>query len=352
VAFAVIGVGVIGFGYWGPQLARNFAALPGARLVAVCDSDEQRLAVARAGHPGVRCVNDVVDLLGDADIDAVAIATPVASHFEIARACLAAGKHVLVEKPLAASSDEARVLTAEAARGSRVLLVDHTYLYSSAVQSIHAAIASGDLGDVHYYDSVRTNLGRFRSDVDVLWDLASHDLAIVDYLFADAPTSVQAVGFATRPSEPCQLAYLTLRWGRRRIAHCHVSWLTPVKIRRTLIGGSQAMIVYDDLDPEAKIRIYEQSPDVPAQGGGSGPESEQLRIGFRSGAMRAPLLPIVEPLHGLVEHFIACITMGCTPRSDGHSGARVVGWLEAAGRSLAHDGVPIELPEESGDAAQ
>lgn len=347
----MIGVGVIGFGYWGPHLARNFAALPGAHLVAVCDSDDQRLAVARASHPGVRCVADVDDLLGDANIDAVAIATPVASHFELARGCLTARKHVLVEKPLAASGDEAHALTVEAARRGRVLLVDHTYLYSSAVQSIHAAIAGGELGDVYYYDTVRTNLGRFRSDVDVLWDLASHDLAILDYLFADAPTSLQAVGFATPPSESCQLAYLTLRWGHHRIAHCHVSWLTQVKIRRTLIGGSSAMIVYDDLDPDAKVRIYEQPREAAAPAGTPDANPEQLRIGFRRGAMRAPLLPIVEPVRSLVGHFLECIITGRPARSDGHSGTRVVRLLEAASESVAQGGVWTGLDTGSGDSA-
>jgi predicted dehydrogenase len=348
----MIGVGVIGFGYWGPQLARNFAALSGARLVAICDCDAERLDLARARHPEARGVAGVDELLGDARIDAVAIATPVASHFELARLCLAAGKHVLVEKPLAASGEEARELTAAASRHGRVLLVDHTYLYSGAVQSIRVAVASGELGEVFYYDSVRTNLGRFRSDVDVLWDLASHDVAILDYLFPDAPTSVQAAGFATAPTEACQLAYLTLRWGERRIAHCHVSWLTPVKIRRTLIGGGKAMIVYDELDPDAKIRIYEQALDVPKQLGTADPDSVQLRVGFRSGAMRAPLLPIVEPLYCLVEHFVRCITTGCPARSDGHSGTRVVRLLEAASSSLAQGGVWIDLTAAPGDSTR
>lgn len=333
------GIGVIGYGYWGPQLARNFAALPDARLIAICDSDAERLALARARHPGIATAATCAELLRNAQIDAVAIATPVASHFELAQACLAAGKHVLLEKPLAASSAEAHALATEAARRGVVLLVDHTYLYSSAVQTIAATLARGELGDVHCYDSVRINLGRFRSDVDVLWDLASHDLAILDYLFDDAPTSLQALGFTRTPGEPCPFAYLTLRWDERRIAQIHVSWLAPVKIRRTLISGNRGMMVYDDLDPDAKLRIYDQAVAT----GAPPDEPLQWQIGYRRGEMRAPLLTIAEPLHNLAEHFIACIVSGCPPRSDGASGARIVAWLEAAHRSLACGGAPVDL---------
>jgi predicted dehydrogenase len=334
----MVGIGVIGYGYWGPQLARNFAAVPGARLIAVCDCAEDRLAFACTRHPDVRCVTDVAELLADRQIDAVAIATPVSSHFVLAGACLAAGKHVLVEKPIAESSAGARALVAAAADNQRVLLVDHTYLYSSAVRTIAATIARGELGEVYHYDSARINLGRFRSDVDVLWDLASHDLAILDYLFDDTPTSLQAVGFAQPSDEPLQLAYLILRWNKRRIAQIHVSWLAPVKIRRTLIGGSRGMIVYDDLDPDAKLRIYDYGA-----AGTDGADLLQSRIGFRSGEIRAPLLTIVEPLRVLAEHFVACIATACPPRSDGESGARVVALLEAADRSLARGGVPVDL---------
>jgi predicted dehydrogenase len=337
------GIAVIGYGYWGPQIARNFAALDNARLVAVCDCKEERLALARAQHPCARCVTDAAELLGDSSIDAVAIATPVSSHFTLAAAFLAAGKHVLVEKPLAASSAQARSLVSAAADNRRVLLVDHTYLYSSAVQTIDAMLMRGELGEVFYYDSVRINLGRFRSDVDVLWDLASHDLAILDYLFEDAPTSLQVAGFMHGQEEPCPLAYLTLRWGERRIAQIHVSWLAPVKIRRTLIGGSRAMMVYDDLAPDTKLRIYDHGIAEFDRSGAQLDEPLQWRTGYRSGEMRAPLLTLAEPLHGLVEHFIACIVTGCPPRSGGGSGARVVAWLEAAQRSLALGGLPVDL---------
>lgn len=344
---ATIGVGLVGYGYWGPLLARNFAAVPGARLIAICDADPARRALAQAQHPGVRIAAAIGELLADPHVTAVAIATPVSTHFELARACLAAGRHVLVEKPLAATGDEAEALADEAARRALVLLVDHTFLYSGAVQAIAAAIAAGELGDVHTFDSVRTNLGRFRSDVDVLWDLASHDLAILDHLFPEAPTSLQATGFARASGEPLELAYLTLRWGAARIAHIHVSWLTPIKLRRTLVGGSRGMILWDDVDPDAKVRIYELGPDVGPDSGANADPS-QLRISVRRGAMRAPWLPVAEPLRSLALHFVACIATGCAPRSDGRAGARVVRWLEAARRSLDAGGVPVELPPSAG----
>jgi predicted dehydrogenase len=210
------------------------------------------------------------------------------------------------------------------------------------VQAIAAVLARGDLGEVHHYDSTRINLGRFRADVDVLWDLASHDLAILDYLFDDPPDSLQAIALTPTPGEPAQLAYLTLRWGQRRIAQIHVSWLAPVKIRRTLIGGSRGMMVYDDLDPDAKLRIYDYGNAENEMADAMADEPLQRRIGFRAGEMRAPLLTIAEPLRVLAEHFVACIATGCAPRSDGASGARVVALLEAADRSLARGGVPVD----------
>ena len=338
----MIGIGLIGYGYWGPLLARNFAALPGARLAGICELDATRRALATQRYPGVRVVNHIDGLLNDPDIAAVVVATPVASHFELAQASLVAGRHVLVEKPLAASLTAAEALCAEAERHGRVLLVDHTFLYSSAVRQMKATLAAGELGDIHYYDSVRTNLGRFRSDVDVLWDLASHDLAIIHDLFADAPTEIQATGFTRTPGEPLELAYLTLRWGGARIAHIHVSWLTPIKVRRTLVGGSRGMLVWDDIDPDTKVRIYALAADDGPTGTADA-EPSQLRISYRRGAMRAPWLPIAEPLHDLAEHFVACITTGCAPRSGGRSGAQVLRWLEAARISLDRGGVPVDL---------
>ena len=331
----MIGIAIVGYGYWGPQLARNIAAVDGCRLLAVCDAAESRLALARVQHPGIRCCTALAALLDDARIDAVVIATPVCSHYELARACLAAGRHVLVEKPVCATSAQAHALAAEATLRKRVLLVDHTYLYSGAVAAIAAAIDRGELGAVQYYDAVRINLGRFRTDVDVLWDLASHDLAILDHLFPDQPGSVQAMGFARTPGAPCEFATLNLRWGEHRIAQVHVSWLAPGKVRRILVGGSRGLLRYDYLDGEARVRLF----DAAAPGS--------------SADDRARALPCAagEPLRNLVEHFVACIATGCRPRSDGAAGARVVTWLEAAHRSLAQGGAPV-APGDTGAARQ
>jgi predicted dehydrogenase len=287
-------------------------------------------------------VSTVAELLADGGVDAVVIATPAASHFALAQACLVAGRHVLVEKPLAASSAQAQALIQAAAGRRLVLMVDHTYVYSSAIQALAAVLRRGELGAVYSYDSVRINLGRFRADVDVLWDLASHDLAILDLLFDEAPTSLQAVGYRHAPGEPHQLAYLTLRWEERRIAQIHVSWLAPVKVRRTLVGGTRGMMVYDDLDPDAKLRRYDY--DAGGFGADAAWPDDGLawRAGFRRGAMHVPLLALVEPLHDLAGHFIECIATGCAPRSGGEAGARVVALLEAAQRSLALGGVPVD----------
>lgn len=342
----MIGIGLVGYGYWGPIIARNFEELDNAHLVAICDCNEERLSLACANHQNIRCVASLEELLEASDIDAVVIATPAASHFSLAHTCLSVGKHVLVEKPLATSSSQVHALVTTASKNQCVLMVDHTYLFSNAVHAIASTINHGELGQIYYYDSIRTNLGRFRSDVDVLWDLASHDLAIIDYLFDETPTSVHATGFLHAPEDRCSLAYLILRWGNSRIAQINVSWIAPVKVRRTIIGGSKGMMVYDDLDPDAKLRIYDHSFIEVNHSGTQLDDPLQRRIGYRAGEMRVPLIKTTEPLHGLAEHFVSCIATGCPPRSDGVSGLRVVSWLEAAQRSLMLGGIPVALVED------
>ncbi len=337
----MVRIGVIGYGYWGPNLVRNFAELSGAELVAVADLNPDRLALAQRRYPALRTATDANELIAAPDIDAIVIATPVSSHHALALAALRAGKHVLVEKPLAASTREAAELVEEARRQNRVLMVDHTFLYTGAVQKIHELSASGELGDVYYYDSVRVNLGLFQSDVSVIWDLAVHDLSIMDYVLPARPTAVSALGITHVDGQQTNMAYLTLSFEEKVLAHIHVNWLAPVKVRRTLIGGSQKMIVYDDLEPSEKIRLYDKGISVVDQEDG---ESVYKMLAYRrTGDMIAPKLRMTEALELEAAHFVACVEGRETPLSDGEAGLRVVRMLEAAEESLRQQGKWIAL---------
>ena len=335
----MIGVGIIGLGYWGPNLLRNFADLPGARVACVSDLRADRLAAAGARYPGVRTTRSAAELIEDPAVDAVANATPVSTHFELAQAALAAGKHVLVEKPLASSVAEGRRLIEEAARRRLVLMVDHTFVYTGAVRKIAALVASGDLGDLYYYDSVRVNLGLFQHDVNVIWDLAVHDLSIMDHVLPLVPRAVSATGMTHVAGGHENIAYLTLFFDNNFIAHIHVNWLAPVKVRRTLIGGSQRMIVYDDLEPSEKIKVYDRGITV-----NSNPENVyEMLVGYRSGDMWAPRLEATEALKVELTHFLDCVEHGTTPLTDGASGLRVLQLVEAASQSMASRGRLVEL---------
>jgi predicted dehydrogenase len=334
-----IGVGVVGYGYWGPNLVRNFMEAPASQVIAVCDLSDDRLAPLHRRYPAVETTSNYQDLLSDSRIDAVAVATPVSSHFALSMAALQAGKHVLVEKPLSASAAEAEALVAEAARRGRVLMVDHTFVYTGAVRKIHDLIATGALGDLYYYDSVRVNLGLFQHDVDVMWDLAVHDLSIIDYVLPERPIAVAATGMSHFPGQPANMAYLTLFFNGSLIAHVHVNWLSPVKVRRALVGGSRNMIVYDDIEPSEKIKIYDRGISL-----NESPESlYTMLVSYRSGDMSAPQLDITEALRTECAHFSACIQSGERPITDGRAGLRVVRILEAATQSLADQGRRIEI---------
>jgi predicted dehydrogenase len=335
----VIRVGVIGYGYWGPNLARNFSETPGVEVRAIADARPERLGLAGARHPGARLTSSAAELVADPDVDAVAIVTPVRSHFDLAWAALQAGKHVLLEKPLTPTADEGRRLIDEATRRRLVLMVDHTFVYTGAVRRIHELVQDGSLGRVLYYDSVRVNLGLFQHDVSVLWDLAVHDLAILDYVLGDRPEAVSATGMSHVPGQPENVAYLTLFFPESRVAHVHVNWLAPVKIRRTLIGGSEKMVVYDDLEPSEKVKVYDKGVTVSANGEGL----YQMLIGYRTGDMWAPQLPTTEALRLEAAEFVRCVSTGATPTTDGNAGVRVVEVLEAASASLAGRGRPVEL---------
>lgn len=335
----MIRVGVIGYGYWGPNIVRNFMEVPGATVAVVSDVSSERLDQVRLRYPSVKVTTDVRELFTDPEIDAIIVVTPVSTHFELAVEALRAGKHVLVEKPLAATSEQALTLIEEAQRRNLVLMVDHTFVYTGAVRKIREIVASNTLGDIYYYDSVRVNLGLFQSDVNVIWDLAVHDLSIMDYVLPIKPIAVSATGISHIPGKPENVAYMTLFFPNRQIAHLHVNWLAPVKVRRTLIGGSERMIVYDDLEPSEKVKVYDRGVTL-------FPQSEaayELLVSYRSGDMRAPRIDVTEGLRTEILHFIDCIENNKRPETDGQGGLRIVRIVEAAEKSLRNRGQLEEI---------
>jgi len=336
-------LGVIGYGYWGPNLVRNFSSIQGATVTSVCDIDERRLQSIQAEYPSVTTTRDATSLIDRTDIDAVAIATPVSTHFSLALAALRAGKHVLVEKPLTASSEEALRLIDEAAKRKLVLMVDHTFVYSGTVRSVREFISNDYIGDITYYDAVRVNLGLFRHDVNVLWDLAVHDLSIMDYLLAQQPCTVSATG-ACHAGETENIAYITVFFEDNLIAHVHANWLAPVKIRHTLLGGTLRMIVCNDLEPVEKVKVYDSGIELSED-----PDStRRMRIGYRIGNMWAPPVDDTEALRTEALHFVDCISKGTRPITDGHAGLRVIRILEAATKSIAQQGAPVDLAHNGG----
>jgi predicted dehydrogenase len=330
----MIRVGIIGYGYWGPNLLRNFADQRDAAVQVVCDLREERGAAVRRQYPTVRVTNTPADVWNDPLVDAVVIATPTKYHFELAMESLRAGKHVLIEKPIASDSAEASRLIDEAARRRLTLMVDHTFVYTGAVQKMRELTQAGDLGDIYYYDSVRINLGLFQPDVNVLWDLAVHDLSIMDFVLERQPTAVSATGLAHVAGKPENIAYMTMFFDERLIAHVHVNWLAPVKVRRTLLGGSRRMIVFDDLETSEKIKVYDRGISL-----NPSPENiYEMLVGYRTGDMWAPKIAVSEALNVMTGHFVECVTTSRRPLTDGESGLRVVRLLEAATTSMAGQG--------------
>ena len=335
----MIKVGVIGYGYWGPNVARCFSQVEDVQLAAIADFRAEALAKAHASHPGARVISDFSDIIDDPSIDAVAIVTPVGTHFELALSALRAGKHVWLEKPMCERSDQAIQLIDEAARRRRVLLVDHTFIYTPAVRKIHDLVESGAVGDLYYYDSVRVNLGLFQRDVNVIWDLAVHDFSILDHLIGQQPVAVSANGASPVRGTPESIAYITVFFGSGMIAHLNVNWMAPVKVRQTLIGGSQKMIVFDDLEPSEKIKVYDKGVFLD----GSPEQVRQLLVNYRIGDMWSPHLSTKEALRTEAEHFAQCIATGSAPMTDGAMGLRVVEMIEAASASMRQRGHPTEL---------
>lgn len=338
----MIGIGVIGFGYWGPNLVRNFHEMMDSRVLAVSDQRMDRLALAASRYPGIGIMQNPSELIRSPAVDAVVIATPVSTHFQLAMEALRAGKHVLVEKPLAMTSEQSWQLIEEAERRHLILMVDHTFVFTGSVRKMKELIDAGEVGDLYYYDSVRVNLGLFQHDVNVLWDLAVHDLSIMDHLLPTRPRAVSATGMRHFTQEPENIAYLTLFYDSSLIAHIHVNWLAPVKVRRTLIGGSQKMIIYDDVEPSEKIKVYDKGVTTESQQAHSEVVYKML-VGYRAGDMWAPQLDSSEALKTGARHFLDCIARCEVPVTNGEVGARIVQVLEAASRSMSDRGRLIEL---------
>lgn len=336
----MIGIGLVGFGYWGPNIARNFNALADCRLVAVCEKKETQAERAAQLYPGSRVTDDYDGLLGNRDIHAIVIATPVSTHYELARKALLADKDVLVGKPLAKTAEEAGELIDIAEKNGRLLAVDHTFLYTGAVRKIKEIVDSGELGWIIYIDSVRVNLGLFQPDVNVIYDLAPHDLSIVHHLLDEDPVSVQALGATHAGNNIEYLAYLHLEYGGGLIAHFHLNWLSPIKIRRTLIAGTNKMIVYDDMERSEKVKIYDRGIIIEE---GNIDSIYKSRVDYRTGDMVAPKLDNREALAVEAEHFASCIQKRTAPLTDGKSGLRVVRIIEAARISVDNRGARVEM---------
>lgn len=331
-------VGVIGFGYWGPNIVRNLFETDDVQVGWVADKRQERLAVAKKRFPQLQVTTDASQVISDPQIDAIAIATPVSAHFCLATQALEAGKHVLLEKPMAASVAEAQRLVELADKRGLVLMVDHTFIYTGAVRKIKELVDVGELGDIQYFDSVRINLGLFQHDIDVLWDLAPHDLSILTHVIREQPKYVSATGSGNNGFTA--VAYMTVHYDSSFIAHFHVSWLSPVKIRQILIGGTRRMLTYNDLEATEKVRVYDRGVQVTTTEG-----MYRTMIDYRMGDMWSPKVELKEALSVECAHFVDCVRFKKRPQSDGLAGLRVVKLLEAASKSLAAQGQRIPVCE-------
>ena len=333
----VVRIGVIGYGYWGPNIARNFSGLDNCQLVAVCDKSPASLKRAQRAHPGVELTTEMSHVLRSPDIDAVAVVTPVWTHFELAKAALEHGKHVFVEKPFTSTSQQAEQLIELAERKNLRIMVDHTFLFGGAVRKIRELVDKGALGPLYYFDSTRVNLGLFQHDVSVVWDLAPHDLSIMDHVIGVQPEAVVATG-SRHLNGLADMAFLTVYFPGNLIAHINVNWLSPVKVRTTLIGGKDKMLVWNDLEPDEKIRIYDKGLEVT---GGEG--VHEMLVSYRTGDIWAPKVDQAEALKVELAYFVDCVMKNQTPSNDGAAGLRVVRLLEAAELSLNERGKAVLL---------
>jgi predicted dehydrogenase len=339
----MLSLGVLGYGYWGPNIVRNFQTTPGCSVKWVCDVSPKSLERAKKAHPGIEVTSNPKDVLTCPNTDAVAIVTPVALHYPLAKNALENGKHIFVEKPFTLTSAQAEELIEIAERKNLKIMVDHTFVFTSAVRKIKDLIDENVLGDLYYYDSTRVNLGLFQSDVNVIWDLAPHDLSIVQYILNKKPAAVAATG-ERHVNGHEDIAYLTVYFPGNVIAHFNVNWLSPVKVRMTLIGGEKKMLVWNDLEVDEKIKIYDKgitkgNGRVKADGQGL----YDLLVSYRMGDIWAPRLEQVEALKVETQYFVDCIAKNETPMNDGRSGLDVVRMLEAADKSLQQKGGIVYL---------
>jgi predicted dehydrogenase len=336
----MINVAIIGYGYWGPNLARNFSENPGTLVSCISDLSDARLKQAGSGKPHIKTTKDYKNLLKDDNLQLIAISTPVSSHYRIAKDALNAGKHIFIEKPMTASVAEAEKLLELARKKNLKVFVDHTFVFTGAIKKIKELLSSGDMGDIYYFDSVRVNLGLFQHDVNVIWDLAPHDFSVMDYLIDRKPASISAVGANRVHNKIEDIAYVTARFQDGLIAHFHVNWMSPVKIRRIIIGASRKMIVFDDLNPDEKVKVYDKGVTLM-----DAPKDKLYKslVQYRIGDMHAPKIESVEALKTEVAHVVDCLKNGKEPNNDGEAGLRVVRLLESAQKSLQKGGTFVNI---------
>ncbi|MBA7679662.1 scyllo-inositol 2-dehydrogenase (NAD(+)) [subsurface metagenome] len=334
----MINIGIIGYGYWGPNVARNFNSSEGAKLIAICDLNKKRLNLAESNYPFIKSFSDAKDLISSKEIDVVAVVTPVFTHYELAKLSLENGKHVFVEKPFTSSVTQGEELINLADKKNLKIMVDHTFLFTGAVRKMREIIDSGELGSLFFYDSVRVNLGLFQHDVNVVWDLTPHDFSIMNYLIDKEPTAVSALGTKHFGNGLEDVAYVAVHFDDGFIAHFHCNWLSPVKVRKTLISGNKKMLMWDDLSSDEKVKIYDKGVRIKNTKG-----IHKLLVSYRSGDMYVPKVDNTEALQLEVDYFAECIENNHKPFNDGEAGLKVVKMLEAANKSLKNDYKKIRL---------
>ena len=329
--------GVIGYGYWGPNIVRNLMSLEGSRVAAIAEISQAARARALKAYPGMKVTADAMEVITSTEIDAIAVVSPVWTHYELTKAALENGKHVFVEKPFTSNAEQGEELVNLAAQKNLKIMVDHTFLFTGAVKKISQLLDEGAHGNLYYYDSTRVNLGLFQHDVNVLWDLAPHDLSIMDYLIKSDPEAIVATGQGHLNGHE-DVAYVTLYFPDNVIAHINVNWLSPVKVRTTLIGGEKRMVVWNDLEADEKVKVYDKGVKISSREG-----VYELLVSYRSGDMWAPQLEQIEALRKELTYFVDCISSGQEPFNNGCAGLRVVKMLETASESLSKKGELVYL---------